>query len=376
MIYFDNSATTPIHPEVRDAMLPYLYEIFGNPSSKYYTQAARAKEAVEQARGQVAQLLSCDPDEVVFTSGSTESNNMILKGVADTPSRIAQHIVTTKTEHPSIIETAKYLEERGHRVTYLDVDSFARANPEQLQGILSSEPTPPALVSIIWGNNEVGSLNDVQTFSRICKENNIFFHTDATQVLGKIEVNLHKDMIQFLSCSAHKIHGPKGIGACVIKKHPSGYKTKITPLLHGGDQEGGYRSGTLSVHNIVGFGKAAEIAFRDRKINHKKLLDLEEYLVKKITNEFPDVINMNNDTKDKIPGIISVNFNGINNELILQALSEEVAMSTGSACSSGNPSHVLKEMGLQLEIIRSTLRISLSSSNNTREIDSFLSKLK
>lgn len=376
MIYFDNSATTPIHPEVRDAMWPYLFEIYGNPSSKYYMQADKAKQAVEEARGHVARLLGCEPDEVIFTSGATESNNMVLKGVADQYSSKGNHIVTTKTEHPSILETAKYLENKGYAITYLDVDRYARFDFEQLNQIVTDVASKPILVSVIWGNNEVGSLNDIESIARLCNQHQVFMHTDATQVLGKINVDMTGFGINFLSCSSHKLHGPKGIGATAIKKHRLGFKTKMTPLLHGGEQEGGYRSGTLSVHNIVGFGKAAEIAYRDLRESQVKLTELEGYLVNRLSEEFASSIQFNSDLEAKIPGIVNVRFEGVNNELLLKKLSDHVALSTGSACSSGKPSHVLSSMGISMDGIRSSVRISLSKFNTVEEIDQFLFELK
>ncbi|MCX7569195.1 cysteine desulfurase family protein [Tumebacillus sp. DT12] len=376
MIYFDNSATTPIHPEVRDAMWPYLFEIYGNPSSKYYTQANKARDAVEESRDHVARLLGCQPEEVIFTSGATESNNMVLKGVADQYSSKGNHIVTTKTEHPSILETAKYLETKGYRVTYLDVDRFARADLDQLSRIVLDTPSKPILVSVIWGNNEVGSLNDLESIAKLCNEHQIFLHTDATQVLGKIQVDMTALGINFLSCSSHKLHGPKGIGATAIKKHRLGFKTKMTPLLHGGEQEGGYRSGTLSVHNIVGFGKAAEIAYRDLKESQLKMSQLEGYLMSRLSEAFASSIQFNSDVEAKIPGIVNVRFESVNNELLLKKLSDHVALSTGSACSSGKPSHVLSSMGINVDGIRSSVRISLSKLNTIEEIDQFLIELK
>jgi len=373
MIYFDNSATTMIHPEVVEAMLPYLKEEFGNPSGKYYRAAENARKAVENAREQVAKLLGCQTDEVVFTSGTSESNNMVLKGMIDPLQRMDAHFVTTKTEHPSILETAKYLQSRGCNVTFLEVDRFGRVRLEQLKDVLDQKPT---LVSVIWGNNEIGSLNPIREIANLCESMGVPFHTDATQVVGKLQVNMEVDRIRFLSCSAHKIHGPKGIGACVIRKNELGIRTKLTPLIHGGGQEGDYRSGTLSVHNIVGFGKAAEIALKDLVKTSNHLRQLEEVLVDRLKSLFPGVVHFNSDTKDKVPGIVNVRFSGVNNELLLKKLADRVAMSTGSACSSGKPSHVLESIGLQLDQIRQSVRISLSRYNTLDEVEAFLAILQ
>ncbi|MGD6943935.1 cysteine desulfurase family protein [Cytobacillus gottheilii] len=369
MIYLDNSATTPIHPEVKNAMLPYLMEEFGNPSSKYYSVAENAKKAVKEARNNVASLLGCHDSEVIFTSGSTESNNMVIKGVADLYADKGKHIITSKVEHPSILETCKYLETKGYKLTYLDVDRYGRISVEELKNAINEDTI---LVSIIWGNNELGSLNNMEEISSVCEENEVFLHTDATQVIGKLDFNLSNlPGITFLSSSAHKFHGPKGIGATFIRKDQYDILTKITPLLHGGGQEQGIRSGTLAVHNIVGFGKAAEIAYTNLYSIIAKLEELENYLIQIINDKFSNQITFNNDSNKKIPGVISVQFNGVNNELLVKQLAPLIAASTGSACSSSKPSHVLEAIGLTIDQVRSTIRFSLNSGIGKDELDVF-----
>ena len=369
LLYLDNSATTQIHPEVKEAMLPYLLEEFGNPSSKYYSVAENAKSAVKTARDSLAVLLGCDSEEIIFTSGSTESNNMILKGVSDLYETKGNHIITTKVEHPSVIETCKYLESKGFEVTYLDVDKYGRIDINELTSTIKDSTI---LVSIIWGNNELGSLNNMHAISEVCLAMDVFLHTDATQVINKIPVNLYEyPGITFLSCSAHKFHGPKGIGAAFIRKDQYGILTRITPLLHGGGQEQGIRSGTLAVHNIVGMGKAAEIAFKDLNTNVRRLNELDQYLTNILNVKFGQSIKFNNDVKDKIPGVLSIQFKGINNEILVKSLAPAIAVSTGSACSSSKPSHVLSAIGLSIEEVRSTIRISLSSSIQKEELDVF-----
>ena len=369
LLYLDNSATTQIHPEVKEAMLPYLLEEFGNPSSKYYSAAENAKSAVKTARDSLAVLLGCDSEEIIFTSGSTESNNMILKGVSDLYETKGNHIITTKVEHPSVIETCKYLESKGFEVTYLDVDKYGRIDINELTSTIKDSTI---LVSIIWGNNELGSLNNMHAISEVCLAKDVFLHTDATQVINKIPVNLNEyPGITFLSCSAHKFHGPKGIGAAYIRKDQYGILTRITPLLHGGGQEQGIRSGTLAVHNIVGMGKAAEIAFKDLNTNVRRLNELDQYLTNILNVKFGQSIKFNNDVKDKIPGVLSIQFKGINNEILVKSLAPTIAVSTGSACSSSKPSHVLSAIGLSIEEVRSTIRISLSSSIQKEELDVF-----
>ncbi|MDT0121083.1 aminotransferase class V-fold PLP-dependent enzyme [Paenibacillus sp. RRE4] len=373
MLYLDNSATTKIHPEVLEAMLPYLQEEFGNPSSKFYSLAENAKKAVATAREQVAQLLGCDPDEVVFTSGATESNNMIIKGVADYYSHknnSSKYLLTSAAEHPSVLETVEFLGERGYKTKFLEVDSFARVTIQNVTETVTK--IKPLLTSFMWGNNEIGSLNPLSELSEFFEANNFFFHTDATQVIGKVPVNLRKHSgIRFLSMSAHKIGGPKGIGAAIIRKQSKEIFTRLTPLLHGGGQENNYRSGTLAVHNIVGLGKAAELASQHLEENVIRLTQLENYLVDILKNNLRDKIIFNSDDHDKIPGLISLQFIGVNNELLLKKLSGLIALSSGSACSSSKPSHVLSAAGKTLEEVRQTIRITLSADISEAELDLF-----
>ncbi|MBM7691623.1 cysteine desulfurase [Peribacillus deserti] len=369
MLYLDNSATTQIHPEVKDAMLPYLMEEFGNPSSKYYSAAENAKIAVKEARHSLASLIGSSDSEIIFTSGSTESNNMIIKGVADFYADKGNHIITTKVEHPSVLETCKYLETKGFEVSYLDVDEYGRIELDDLKSHIKENTI---LVTVIWGNNELGSLNDIKSISELCLENNVFFHSDATQVVGKIEINLSNyPGVTFLSCSSHKFHGPKGIGAAFIRKDEYDILTRLTPLLHGGGQEQGIRSGTLAVHNIVGLGKAAELATKHLPDNIKKIKESEQYLVGILKEKFGSQIYFNSDELKKIPGVISVQFRGINNEVLVKSLAPYVAVSTGSACSSSKPSHVLAAIGLTIDEVRSTVRISLSSFIKKEDLDIF-----
>jgi cysteine desulfurase len=374
MIYLDNSATTPIDPEVSKAMWPYLTEEYGNPSSKYYTLAENAKKAVEEARGNVASLLSCQSDEIIFTSCATESNNFVLKGVAHYYKNKGKHIITSKIEHKSILETCKFLESEGFEVTYLDVDQYGQVQLETLKDAIREDTI---LISIMWGNNEIGTLNNIEELAKCVKEykSDIFFHTDATQVLGKIEVDLSKVPVDFLSLSAHKMYGPKGIGACFIRKRELGLRTKITPLLHGGSQEDSYRSGTLSVHNIVGLGKAAEIAKINLKDHQAKLLELERHLVSTLKENFPN-IKFNGHPYQKIPGVINFTIPGINNELIIRSLKDDFAISTGSACSINEPSYVLSTLGLNILEVKSSFRISLNKYIDYNEISNFCKNFK
>jgi len=374
VIYFDNAATTPLDPEVREAMLPYLHE-FGNPSSKYYPIAERAKEAVQAARNSVAELLGCDAEEVIFTSGATESNNMIIKGVADAFWGSGKNFVTSAAEHSSILEVANYLQTKGIRVELVNVDAAGHVNMEQLRQLITQNE-PPLLISIMWGNNEVGSLNDIATISSLSKQYNIPFHTDATQVLGKVPVCLADLPIQYVSISSHKIHGPKGIGAAIIRKDELGIRPRLSPLIHGGGQEFDLRSGTLNVPAIVGFGKAAEVAKRDLTINQNHIASLESYLTAKLKEHFESIVTFNSPSSNKLPGIVNVRFKGIHNELLIKKLAPYVAVSSGSACSSSKPSHVLSSIGCSLDEIRSSIRISLSKFNTIEEIEKFIGILR
>ncbi|HEX9061091.1 MAG TPA: cysteine desulfurase family protein [Clostridia bacterium] len=375
MIYLDNSATTKIDPEVVESMLPFLDVEYGNPSSKYYALAETAKKSIEDSRNKVAMLINSRSDEIIFTSGASESNNFIIKGISDYlfhEKKAGNHIITTKTEHKSVMETCKWLEKRGYKITYLDVNKFGQVNYDDLEASLTNETI---LVSIIWGNNEIGTLNDISSLSTLCKDRNILFHSDATQVLGKINIDVQSIPVDFLSFSAHKIHGPKGIGGCFIRKTKIGTKQKITPLIHGGSQEFEYRAGTYPVHNIVGFGKAAEIAKRDMGKNQLTISDIEKVLIQQIKTINTSII-INGHSSHKIPGLVSVTIPGINNELLIRKLRDSVAISTGSACSLNEPSYVLKSIGFTETDICATVRISISKYNTLGDIQSFINLIK
>lgn len=368
LLYLDNNATTKVAKEVFEAMLPFLLEEFGNPSSKYYSIATTAQAAVEDARTKLAKLLNADTEEIVFTSGASESNNLIVKGVADYYSNKGKHLITSSIEHKSVMESFHYLSQHGFDITFLPVDRFGKVDPALVKESIRPDTI---LVSIIWGNNEVGTVNDIESISKICSEKGVFFHSDATQIIGKLPVNLKQIPVQFLSLSAHKFHGPKGIGACFIRKNKLGLRTKITPLVHGGSQEQGYRAGTLAVHNIVGLGKAAEIALRDMKDNQARLLSLEAWLHQELENNLKG-IRFNGDPRDKIPGVINITIPGMNNELLVDWLARQnIAVSTGSACSVSEPSHVLKAMNIPLEEIRQSIRISFSPEVEQEDLERF-----
>lgn len=370
MLYLDNNSTTPIDPEVLDAMLPYLKEEYGNPSSRYYTLAVNAHNAVEHAREQVASLINADPKEVIFTAGASESNNFIIKGVADYQKYYEEkgnHIITSTVEHKSVLQTCNYLNgtifnnkstntatsrflkintvpkkiDRGFEVTFLPVNEYGQVENTTFENAIKDNTV---LASFIWGNNELGSLNDLASLVSIAKSKSILMHSDATQVLGKIHIDTENLPIDFLSFSAHKIYGPKGVGAAYIRQ--KGLPYKITSLIHGGQQEFGYRGGTSAVHNIVGFGKACEIAKRDFDKDVKQLKELEEKAKHELIAKYPDVKFLG-DPDHHIPGMISVIIPGIINEMLIKKMADTTAISSGSACGIGEPSYVIKEIGLE-----------------------------
>ena len=359
MLYLDNSATTKVLPEVYEEMVPYISEYFGNPNSKYYEQAIKTKDAVKIARNRVAEFLNCCEDEIIFTSGATESNNFILKGYTHANKKNGNHIIVSAIEHSCIINTAKFLEQEGFEITYLPVKHDGTVDPEILEKNIKENTI---LVSIMWANNELGSINDIKEISKICKRHNVKFHTDATQFAGKGLIDLQEyNEIDFLSLSAHKIYGPKGIGLAFIRKDDNGFYPDITPLIHGGGQEYGLRSGTLAVHQIVGMGKAAELAKKNLDENIKKLKIYEKQFIDKMEEIFSDKICINNAYENKIPGLISIRIKDYNNQLFLKEASNILSASTGSACSNSKPSYVLKECGYTDEEIRETIRFSLSA---------------
>ncbi|AVP65981.1 cysteine desulfurase DndA [Clostridium botulinum] len=387
MIYLDNSATTPIDPEVLDAMLPYLKEEYGNPSSRYYTLAVNAEKAVEQSREQVATLINAEPKEIIFTGGASESNNFIIKGIADYKKYYEEkgnHIITSTVEHKSILQTCKFLNgdvfwnkseksiasqflkkksttkkiDRGYEVSFLPVNEYAQVERNTFKDTIKENTI---LASFIWGNNEIGSLNDIADLCSIAKEQRILFHSDATQVLGKIDIDVKKIPINFLSMSAHKIYGPKGVGAAFVRQTGlSDYK--MTSLIHGGLQERGYRAGTSAVHNIVGFGKACEIAKRDMNEYIKKISELEIEAKKMLTEKYPG-IEFLGDPDHHIPGVIGMLIPGIINDMFIKDIADKCAISSGSACGIGEPSYVIKEIGLENRS-SNFIRLTLSKNNN------------
>lgn len=394
MIYFDNSATSPIDSEVFEAMKPYLLEEYGNPSSKYYDKAIYAKNAVERAREQVAALINANPEEIIFTAGATESTNFIIKGYLDYRKHYGDgknHVITTVAEHKATLNTCKFLNgeiysnndptislfgekkrvNRGFEANFVNVDNTGALNLNELQNSFKDNT---ALVSAIYVNNEVGTINNIEEIAKITHSHGAAFHTDATQALGKMLVDVRELNCDYLSCSAHKIYGPKGIGAAYVKADMYGIEP-ITAFLHGGEQEQGFRAGTLAVHDIVGFGKAAELARNNMHENAKKIADIDSYLVNRLLS-IP-YIRLTNLGTNRLKGIVSIiiDKDDFNNERFLKRMSAEVALSTGSACSLGEPSYVLEAMGLGIWRNR-VLRISLNKYTTFDEIDALIRILR
>lgn len=378
MIYFDNSATASIDEEVLEAMLPYLKEEYGNPSSKYYCKAVNAHNAVEDARLKVATLLGAKPEEVVFTAGATESTNFIIKGYLDYRKYYGDgksRVITSVAEHKATLNTCRFLAgeiysnndptttlfgqkrkvDRGYEASFVDVSKDGNILASSVEKEIRDNT---ALVSLIFVNNEIGSITDIPAISEICRKKGIAIHSDLTQAIGKTEINVHDMGIDYASCSAHKIYGPKGIGAAYMKSDDYGIQP-ITAFMHGGEQEFGLRAGTLAVHNIVGFGKAAEIALRDFERNKKELKRLDSLLIEAVKH-MPNV-RLTVSPEKRLQGIISiiVDKKDFNNERFIKSVSDDLALSTGSACSAGEPSYVINAIGLEDEVSK-VLRISLN----------------
>ncbi|MDD5569261.1 MAG: cysteine desulfurase family protein [Candidatus Pacebacteria bacterium] len=370
-IYFDHSATTPVDKRVLKEMLPYFGEIFGNASSMH-SFGREAYKALEQARGRVAGLLNCAPGEIIFTSGSTESNNLVLRGIIKALGEGKKaHIITSSIEHDSVMEPCADLEKQGVAVTYLPVKPSGVVDVGELRKAIRPETI---LVSIMYANNEVGVIQPIAEIAQELskRDKKIYFHTDATQAVNALDCDVNKLGVDFLSLSAHKIYGPKGVGALFIKN-----KSPLKGIQLGGRQEKNLRSGTINVSGIVGLGKAAEIAGEEREKNNKKIGKLRQKLVKGIIKSIPDLL-FNTDVNNSLPSHAHFSFRGAEGESILLYLDMEgIAVSTGSACASGSleASHVLSAMGVSEEIAHGSIRFSLGKYNTHAEISKLLKKL-
>jgi cysteine desulfurase len=365
-IYMDYHATTPVDPGVLDAMLPFFKENFGNPASRNHPFGWHAEGAVEASREQVAGLFGARGKEIVFTAGASESNNLAIKGILEARREKGNHIVTCATEHRSVIDTCRSLERRGlARATVLPVDQQGRVDPAAVESALTPQTV---LVSIMFANNEVGTIHPIAEIGRITRRRGVPFHTDATQAVGKIPVDVDTMGIDLLSLSAHKIYGPKGAGALYVRsKDP---RVRLAPVVEGGGQERGLRSGTLNVPGIVGLGKACEIARRVMAEEAIRLRALRDQLHRAITGEL-DRVTLNGHPTERLPGNLNLSFAFVEAESLLMALNREIALSTGSACSSATlePSYVLKALGQGDEIARSSIRFGLGRFTTAEEVD-------
>ena len=367
MIYLDNAASTPVHEKVIDEMIPYFREQYGNPSSIHkYGRLARI--AIQDARKRIASLINADHTEILLTSGGTESNNTAFYGIAH--QNKGKHIITSSIEHDAILEPCKHLEAEGFQITYLPVDRHGLVNPEDVEKEISSDT---CLISIMFANNEVGTIQPIKEIGEIANEKKVTFHTDAVQAVGKMPIDVKELRVDLLSMSSHKINGPKGVGALYIRKG-----VKIDPLILGGGQENGLRSGTENVASIVGFGKACQLAKDNMSQNQEQVRKLGRKLVFEILREIPHTI-LNGHPEKRIPNNIHFTFLGVSGEDLIIKLDENgIAASTGSACSVRvqKASHVLKAMGFSHEQITGSLRLTIGISNTEKEIDETVQVLK
>jgi len=367
-IYFDNNATTPIHPEVFDAMLPYLKDEFGNPSSIHWA-GRNTRKVIDEAREKVARLLNCDVGEIIFTSCGSEGDNLAIKGLVESKRDKGNHIITTKVEHPAVLTTCKYLAKTGFDVTFLDVDNQGMLDLDQLKKAITPKTI---LITIMFANNETGVIFPIEEIGRIAKEHNITFHTDAVQGVGKVPIDVKKLNIDLLTLSGHKLYAPKGVGAIYVKRG-----VRLVPLIHGGHQERNRRGGTENTAGIVALGKACEIAHRDMEQEIKHLTALRDRLEKGLMGKIPHA-RLNGHPKNRIPNTANISFEFAEGESILLNLDMKgIAASSGSACTSGTlePSHVLVAMGVSMEASHSSVRFSLGRGNTVEDVDYVLEVL-
>jgi len=362
----DYNATTPISPEVVEAMLPFLYGNYGNPSS-VHEMGKTAKTALEEARGQVANLLNCHPSEVIFTSGGSESNNMVIKGVAYTYKNKGNHIITSVIEHPAILKPLQYLESIGYKVSYVGVDQYGMVNPSDIERLITDETI---LVTVMHANNETGTIQSIKDIADICKKHDVFFHTDASQSVGKIPTDVNALGVDFLTIAGHKLYAPKGIGALYIREG-----IIIEPLIHGAGHESGKRAGTENVMFQVGLGKACELAAGS--INDNRIQQLTDYFYGGICQLFGDKVTLNGHPQLRLPNTLNVSFLGFEGNAILNGL-HDVAASTGSACHSGTTtlSPVISAMNVTEEVGRGAVRFSLGRMTSKEDVDEVLEKLQ
>ncbi|NII23868.1 IscS subfamily cysteine desulfurase [Pseudoflavitalea sp. X16] len=369
-IYLDYNATTPCDPQVVETMLPYFITQFGNAASRQHALGWQAEEAVDHARKQVAALIGADPAEIVFTSGATESNNLALKGAVEMYAGKGNHIITFVTEHKAVLDTCKHLEKQGALITYLPVDAKGMINLQELEAAI----TPATiLIAIMYANNETGVIQPMQAISRIAKQHGVLFFSDATQAVGKVPVNVIADGIDLMSFSAHKMYGPKGVGALYIRrKNP---RVKLAAQIDGGGHERGVRSGTLNVPGIAGFGKAAELCRLQLQAEGTRMRTLRNKLEKALLQL--EGVQVNGDTEHRLPHVSNLAFAHVDGNALMLGFNKNIAVATGSACTSASmePSFVLKALGLEDELARSSLRFSIGRFTTEEEIDYTIQKV-
>lgn len=363
-IYLDNNATTRTDPRVVEAMIPYFSEIYGNSASRSHSFGWAAEDAVENARGQLAKVIGADSKEIIFTSGATESNNLAIKGIAEMYAEKGDHLITVVTEHKAVLDTCKHLEKDGKHVTYLGVGKDGLIDLDELRSAITDKTI---LVSVMAANNEIGVIQPLKEIGAICREKGILFHTDAVQAYGKIPLNVNDLNIDLLSFTAHKIYGPKGIGALYVRRRNP--RVKLTAQIDGGGHERGFRSGTLNVSGIVGFGKAAELLQEEMQAETERLVALRERMTRTIMDAC-DSCYINGHPTQRLPGNLNISFEFVEGESLLMGL-KDVALSSGSACTSASlePSYVLKAMGLGDELAHSSLRFGLGRFTTEEEVD-------
>ena len=370
-IYMDYAATCPVDERVVQVMLPFFTTHFGNSASRTHQYGWAAEEAVDIARGQVASLINANEKEITFTSGATEANNLAIKGAAEFLQGKGNHIITAVTEHKAVIDTCKHLERHGCEVTWLGVGTDGLVDLDELERAFRPETI---LVSLMMANNETGVVQDVAAIGRLCRQRKALFHTDAVQAFGKVPVDVEAMNIDLLSVSAHKIYGPKGVGALYVRRRRP--RARIAPQMHGGGHERGNRSGTLAVPLIVGFGEAAEIAVRDFAEESKRILGLREHMRQRLVAEIPEAI-VNGTLERHLPGTLNISFAYVEGESLLMGL-KEIAVSSGSACTSASlePSYVLRAMGLNDELAHSSLRITIGRFTTLEEVDYVVDRIR
>ncbi len=365
-IYMDNQATTPVDPRVIEAMVPFLGEIYGNAASRNHAFGWAAEEAVDRGRSQIAGLVGARPKEIIFTSGATESDNLAIKGVAEFYADKGSHIITAVTEHKAVLDTCQALERANlAEVTYLPVDQYGRVDVDDVKKAIRDDTI---LISLMYANNEIGTLHPVRAIGKLAKERGILFHCDATQGVGKVPVNVDEDGIDLLSMSAHKIYGPKGCGALYVRSR--GPRVRLRAQVHGGGHERGMRSGTLNVAGIVGFGKACELCGQELEAEAGRLISLRQRLHDGLTENLEEVY-LNGHPTERIPGNLNLSFSYVEGESFLMGLNREIALSSGSACTSATlePSYVLKALGVGEELAHTSIRFGLGRFNTEEDVD-------